>query len=110
LCVLAWHYHDDDLPAPDAVVKLRLTGLPFPNGEAKVTHYRIDADHSNSYQTWLRMGSPPSPTEKQYAQLEKAGQLAELKSPGSVTIKDKAIDLQFSLPRQGVSLLVIDGN
>lgn len=110
LCVLAWHYHDDDLPAPDAAVNLRLTGLPFANGKAKLTHYRIDADHSNSYQTWLRMGSPLTPTEKQYAELEKAGQLAELKSPGSITVKDKAIDLQFNLPRQAVSLLVISAN
>jgi xylan 1,4-beta-xylosidase len=107
VAVLVWHYHDDDLPAPDAVVDLRLTGLPFRNGKAKVTHYRIDAEHSNSYQTWLRMGSPLSLTETQYAQLEKAGQLAELGSPENAIIKDHAADLRFNLPRQAVSLLII---
>jgi xylan 1,4-beta-xylosidase len=107
LCVLAWHYHDDDLPAPDAVVNLHLTGLPFANGKAKLTHYRIDADHSNSYKTWLRMGSPLSPTEKQYAQLEKAGQLAELESPKTIAVKDKVVDVRFNLPRQAASLVVI---
>ena len=28
LCVLVWHYHDDDVPGPDAAVELSLTGLP----------------------------------------------------------------------------------
>ena len=28
LCVLAWHYHDDDVPGPDAAVELALAGLP----------------------------------------------------------------------------------
>ena len=28
LCVLAWHYHDDDVPGPDAAVALTLEHLP----------------------------------------------------------------------------------
>ena len=107
IAVLVWHYHDDDVPAPDAAVNLRLTGLPFANGKAKVSHYRIDADHSNSYQAWLRMGSPFPLSKEQYEQLEKAGHLAVLESPKDVAIKDKAVDLRFNLPRQAVSLVVI---
>ena len=30
LCVLVWHYHDDDVPGPDAAVALTLSGLPWP--------------------------------------------------------------------------------
>ena len=29
LCVLAWHYHDDDVPGPAADVELELRGLPL---------------------------------------------------------------------------------
>jgi xylan 1,4-beta-xylosidase len=107
VAVLVWHYHDDDVPAPDAAVNLRLTGLPFTDGKAKASHYRIDADHSNSYQAWLRMGSPFPLSREQYEQLEKAGRLAVLESPTDVAIKDKAVDLRFNLPRQAVSLVVI---
>ncbi len=107
VAVLVWHYHDDDLPAPAAAVNLRLEGFALADGKARLTHYRIDADHSNSYQAWLRMGSPAAPTETQYAQLEKSGRLAELEPPRSITIKDNALDLQITLPRQAVSLLVI---
>ena len=74
LAVLVWHYHDDDVPGPDAAVDLTLDGLPVANGTATLTQYIIDADHSNSYEAWKRMGSPMQPTPEQYAQLEKAGQ------------------------------------
>src|SRR5262245_26799542 len=29
LCVMAWHYHDDDVPGPSAEVEVLLTGLPL---------------------------------------------------------------------------------
>ena len=32
LGVLVWHYHDDDLPGPDAAVELLLRGLPVQAG------------------------------------------------------------------------------
>ena len=34
LCVLAWHYHDDDVAGPDAAVEMTIDHLPFANGEA----------------------------------------------------------------------------
>jgi xylan 1,4-beta-xylosidase len=107
LAVLVWHYHDDDVSGPDAAVNLALDNLPFANGKVKVTQYRIDADHSNSYETWLRMGSPFPLSNEQYSELEKAGQLAEFKPPKKLRVKDGKLDLQFGLPRQAVSLFVI---
>ena len=108
IAVIVWHYHDDDLPGPDAAVDLVLTGIPAKSSEAHLTHYRIDADHSNSYQTWLRMGSPETLTAEQFAVLEKAGKLAMLEEPTSVMISSGKAEVQFNLPRQGVSLLVFD--
>ena len=105
--MLVWHYHDDDVPGPDADVELALDHLPLANGDALLTHYRIDADHSNSYEAWLNMGSPLPLTEDQHAKLELAGQLAELAPPQNVRVKDGKLLLRFPLPRQGVSLLVL---
>ncbi len=110
LAVLVWHYHDDDLPGPDANVQLALDHLPLANGDARLTHYRIDADHSNAYQAWLKMGSLLPLTDAQHAELEKDGQLAELQPPQTVHVKDGKLPLQFPLPRQGVSLLVLTWN
>jgi xylan 1,4-beta-xylosidase len=108
IATLVWHYHDDDLPGPDATVDLRWNGIPSRNGPATLTHYRIDASHSNSYAAWRRMGSPLPLTAEQHAQLEVAGQLELLAPPETIQIKDGAASVKFNLPRQGVSLLVLD--
>jgi len=108
LCLLVWHYHDDDVPGPDAAVKLTLDHLPIAAGEAKVTHYRIDADHSNAYAEWKRLGEPGAPNEAQYTQLLGAGHLATLGPPATVSIVGAAATLAFNLPRQAVSLLVVE--
>jgi xylan 1,4-beta-xylosidase len=108
LCILVWHYHDDDLPGPDASVEVALEHLPFAAGGARLTHYRIDADHSNAFTEWMRMGAPSAPNDAQYAQLVKAGQLGALGTPVAVAVSDGAATLRFRLPRQAVSLLVIE--
>jgi xylan 1,4-beta-xylosidase len=51
------------------------------------------------------MGSPQSPTPKQYAELERSGQLAEIPPPKPSTAADGRTTVNFSLPRQGVTLL-----
>ena len=107
LAVLVWHYHDDDVPGPAAAVDLKIDGLPLKNASATLTQYIIDADHSNSYEAWLKMGSPLPLSDKQYAELEKAGQLTELEPQKSLRMKNGKLDLNFALPRQAVSLLVL---
>ncbi len=109
LSVLLWHYHDDDLPGPDAAVQFAFAHLPPASGAAKLTHYRIDQTHSNAFAAWQRLGSPHEPTDAQYAQLLKAGQLdAVTETPASVQIADHAATLAVRLPRQAVSLLVLE--
>lgn len=101
--VLVWNYHDDDVPSPASDVELTITGLPA--GRPMLSHSRIDADHSNAYTVFKKMGSPQPPTPAQHAELERAGQLQDLKAPERVTVIDGRVVVTFSLPRQGVSLL-----
>ena len=104
--VLVWNYHDDDLPAPPAQVELVVEGLPAEAHERlSLHHYRVDAEHSNSYEVWKKMGSPQKPSPEQYAQLERAGQLQLLGSPEWLRATGGRVTLKFDLPRQGVSLL-----
>jgi xylan 1,4-beta-xylosidase len=84
LAILLWHYHDDDLSGADASIKLALSALPFTTGDARVTHYRIDDMHNNACAEWKRPGSP------------------------TVGIDRGSAELTFSLPRQAVSLLVVE--
>jgi xylan 1,4-beta-xylosidase len=105
LAVMIWNYHDDDVAGPAAPVEAALRGLPA--GKVELRHWRVDGAHSNSYEVWKRMGSPARPDTAQYAELERAGQLALAGSPEWLTAKQGAITLRFDLPRQGVSLLEI---
>ena len=109
LCVLLWHYHDDDVAGPDAQIQLTLSHLPLPAGLAKITRYLIDQTHSNAYAEWQRLGSPGAPDEKQYAQMKEASLLATVAdSPATVTIEGNAAKLQLTLARQAVSLLIFE--
>jgi xylan 1,4-beta-xylosidase len=110
LCVLVWHYHDDDAPGPAADVKLALAGLPVKVTKAMVRHFRIDADHSDAFTVWQRMGSPLMLSSKQIAELGKAGQLAELEPPKKIRVENGRTALHVNLPREAVSLLVVEWN
>jgi len=108
VCVLVWHYHDDDLPGPEAEVQLQLNNLPPRAGDLRVQQFRIDQDRSNAYTAWQRMGSPQQPTPEQYEQLEKTGRLTEVADPIVVTDEGSTVFLTFGLPRQAVSLLQLE--
>ena len=103
--VMVWHYHDDDVPGPEAKVRVVIEGLTEKRN-ARMEHYRIDEEHSNAYSAWLRMGSPQKPTSEQYGELEKAGQLWRLHGAQAMELGGE--DIEFELPRKAVSLLVIE--
>jgi len=108
LTVLVWHYHDDDVPGPDADVELAVAGLPDGARQARLTHCRVDEHHSNAYALWKRMGSPIAPDRRQYSQMQAAARLARLDAPETVSVEGGVATLRFTLPRQAVSLVTID--
>lgn len=103
MAVMLWNYHDDDILEGEVEVFLSIKHLP--KQKIRLYHYRIDQTHSNSYEVWKKMGSPESPTAKQYKILEKAGQLAELTPVKQVKTPDGSLELTIRLPRQAVSLI-----
>lgn len=105
LTALVWHYHDDDVPGPDAAIALTVRGLPH-EGAATLTQYRIDDAHSNAFTAWKAMGSPPTPTAAQYNELEQAGRLARFSPPQKMRVTQGTLAAQLVLPRQSVALLV----
>jgi xylan 1,4-beta-xylosidase len=105
--ILIWNYHDADLPVEPARIDLSLSGLPVGVKQALLEHFRIDSNHSNAFTAWKEMGSPQTPSDRQYKQLESAGQLQLLESPSFLAIDNGTARLRFSLPRQGLSLIRI---
>ncbi|MGN7159804.1 GH39 family glycosyl hydrolase [Sphingomonas sp. SAFR-052] len=99
VAVLLWHYHDDDVAGPVAQVKLDLAGMKA----GSATLWRVDGDHANAFTAWQRVGSPQSPNEKQYAELEAASAM----QPETVSATGGRSFI-IALPRQGVALLTLD--
>ena len=54
------------------------------------------------------MGSPQKPTAEQYAELERAGQLAELTDVAPPKVDNGPTTIRLALPRQAVSLIVLE--
>jgi len=110
VAVMVWHYHADAVPGADAAVELTLFGLPMNVDQAALRHWGIDDEHSNAFTVWRRMGLPKEPTAAQYEELLEAGRLAPLHEPETVTVEDGRASIDFELPRQGVSLLLLEWN
>jgi xylan 1,4-beta-xylosidase len=104
--VMIWNYHDDDLQDKAELIEVTIDGLS--SQTVMLTHYRIDNEYSNSYEAWKKMGSPQNPTGTQIKELEKAGQLQTLGKPEEMKVRAGRLKVNFSLPRQGVTLLKMD--
>jgi xylan 1,4-beta-xylosidase len=104
--IMIWNYHDEDKREPAEQIIINVNGLPV--ATVTITEYRIDNEHSNSYELWKKMGSPQNPTAEQVVELEKAGHLQKMSArPVKMFTKDK-ITIGLHLPRQGVSLFKLD--
>jgi xylan 1,4-beta-xylosidase len=103
--VLIWNYHDDMVVAAPALVKLTVKMPDSRYSRARVTHYRIDDTHSNAYTLWLRLNSPQQPPPAVLAELLKAGELEMLDPIRFCDIRNGRAQLDFTLPRYGVSLV-----
>ena len=104
--VMIWNYHDEDKQSPAENIEVSIDNLS--SKKIKLTHYRIDSEHSNSYEVWKKMGSPQNPTANQIAKLEKAGMLQTIGKTENITPKAGKIMIAVLLPRQAVALLKID--
>jgi xylan 1,4-beta-xylosidase len=107
ICAMVWNYHDDDVAGPSAAVELSFAGIPADVESAKMAQYRIDEEHSNPYQVWKKLGSPKEPTREQYAELMNASELATMGEEQTVAVKETGAIVKFTLPRQGVNLIVL---
>ena len=107
LSILAWHYHDVDLPGEPAAVALSVRGLPSGAAAVRAEHFRIDVNHGNAYSEWKKTGSPGRPTAEQIAALKQAATLKQIDAPTHHAGSRGGFSCEFLLPRQAVSLIVL---
>ncbi len=106
MTILVWNYHDDDILGEINDIELKIRNIP--DGPVLMHHYRVDQELSNSYTLWQRLGAPEEPTDEEYRLIEEAGHLKLLTSPQWISAKKNAARIQFSIPRQGVSLIKLE--
>ncbi len=103
--ILVWNYHDVATTTGTTPATVTITGLPANLHHARLTHYRIDNSHSNSYTAWQAMGSPQHPTPQQVADLKSKAGLQTLDTPKQLPITNGTATIPTTLPTQSISLL-----
>jgi xylan 1,4-beta-xylosidase len=106
LTMMVWNYHDDDVLGEIDNIALAVKGLR--NGRMLMHHYRVDQKFSNSYKMWEELEKPQVVSSEQYREIERAGHLQLYTSPDWVDVKNGETLIQFTLPRQGVSLIKLE--
>ncbi|HEY3328998.1 MAG TPA: hypothetical protein VGK19_03170 [Capsulimonadaceae bacterium] len=105
--VLAWHYHDDDVPGPSIAANITVDGVPWQASKVRATQYLIDTDHSNAFAVWKAMGSPAAPDDRQTAKLHDSAKL-HTTHLSDLPLRNGSICLNLTLVRQSVSLVVLE--
>ncbi len=106
LAVMVWNFEDgmDDDVNPRAI-RLELKHLAG-RGRYKLVHYRIDREHSSSYEVWRAMGKPGAPAADAVRKLREREGL-ELYEPVRDLELTEDLALDLHLPMHSVSLLLL---
>jgi len=100
--------HEDTWDTEDEYkIDLSVGSIPF-KGPYKVTHYRIDKNHSNPYTEWVRQGRPDWPSGCQYDAIKARDGLELLCPVQEVPLYDDKLKMEFTMPVKSVSLIVIE--
>ncbi|HTX27552.1 MAG TPA: hypothetical protein VME19_11095 [Streptosporangiaceae bacterium] len=91
---------------PDLDRQVRLRVQVAPGSSYTVSHFRVDAGHSNIVPAWERMSRGASwPSEEQWTALGELNTLDELVPPEAHAASGGILEFAFALPMPGVSYL-----
>jgi len=106
--VMLWNYHDAEKAGEVKAASVAVRGLPKGVSWVRLTHYRIDDEHSNAYSVWKAMGSPQNPTPDQFAELKAKDGLQQLEPPRELDVRDGTVTVGTEMPSHSISLLKLD--
>jgi xylan 1,4-beta-xylosidase len=104
--VLVYNHHDNWDMDETAQVELELVNLPA--GSVRVTHYRVDEEHSNAYAEWVRQGKPMYPAGAQQEAIQARAGLELFEEPCTAAAPDGRLKLSFPMPTHSISLITIE--
>jgi xylan 1,4-beta-xylosidase len=106
--ILLWNYHDELVAAQATPVHLEIK-LPSGFGpNVHVSHLRADEAHGDAYTLWVAQGMPASPSSVQLAALRRGMEPSALVPDETRSVTPSAsVDVDFALPRVGVSLVTL---
>ncbi len=106
--VMVWRQADAWWVEGGGEVQVSLKNLPFTKN-ARVTHYRIDSEHSNAHTLWKKMGSPQCPSPAQIESIKNRQGLELLNPPQVFPVgEDGSLCLTFEMPLFSLSLVVVE--
>lgn len=99
--------HVDNANGNSATMDSVTLNITMPTGWTNVVarHWVVDRTHSNSYQTWVGLGSPKTPTAAQWTTIANAGQLAYYDSAAAVTVTGGVYTKTFTQNYYSVGLI-----
>ena len=106
LQVLVYCHHDDWDRKEIFDVSLTLENLPM-EGPVRISHDRIDREHSNACTEWERQGRPDWPDKNQRAAIAARSGLERFREPEQAEVSDGRLEICFPLPVHSISLLEI---
>jgi xylan 1,4-beta-xylosidase len=106
--VLVWRHADDQYATATraAEVELRLERLSL-GARVRVSHWRIDARHSNSHSAWRALGAPQDVSASQLRAITTRQGLERYAPDRTATVRNGALTLRLALPLPSVSLIEI---
>ena len=107
VAVLIWRHIDDQWQTSEALTSATVTVRNLPAGSYRLRHLRIDADHSNAFTVWQKLGSPQDPTAEQLAAITSRQGLEEFEGERTLTV-DGDVSLEVALPLPSASLLILE--
>jgi xylan 1,4-beta-xylosidase len=105
--VLLYNHEDSWNTEDNYKIELNLENLPFEE-PIKVTHYRIDKNHSNAYSEWIRQGKPDYPQGEQYNVIKARDGLELLNPIQTFEANNGKMKLEFDMPVKSVSLIIFE--
>jgi len=107
ISIIIWNQADEWWQEGECHIELNIDHIPF-NNTAILKHFRIDKQYSNAYSAWKAEGSPINPSIKQIKKIKLHQGLELIQKPEEIQIDNsKNVNLSFSIPLPGISLIQI---
>jgi len=104
--IIVWNQVCNQYATGSRSVQVLIKGLEGWS-RARLTHYRIDEQHSNAHSVWQRLGCPDWPTQAQIASMKKQERLEKYAPDVELEVVKGIVELAFELPVHSVSMLIL---